>query len=216
MQEGVIKFQLDYTWDAAVAETAVPHLPALEKWRAFCVANGLIGQDPARYEGYGFGNISQRVVWGKGGDELRPFLISGTQTGHLAHLSAEHYALVTGCYPTENRVVARGAVKPSSESMTHGVIYTLDTAVRGVIHVHSPHLWQAAERLALPMTAADVPYGTPDMAQEVARLFAQTDVHQRGIFGMAGHEDGIVAFGRDLDEAGKRIREELLALTNAQ
>ncbi len=203
MQEGVIKFQLDYTWDAAVAETAAPYLPALEKWRAFCVAHGLIGQDPARYAGYGFGNISQQIVLEEGGGgELRPFLISGTQTGHLAHLSAEHYALVTGCYPTENRVVARGMVKPSSESMTHGVIYALDTAVRGVIHVHSPHLWQAAERLALPMTAADVPYGTPAMAEEVARLFAQTDVRQRGIFGMAGHEDGIVAFGRDLDEAG--------------
>ncbi|MBK8432646.1 MAG: hypothetical protein IPL28_15730 [Chloroflexi bacterium] len=52
-----------------MAETAAPYLPALEKWRAFCVAHGLIGQDPTRYAGYGFGNISQQIVLeeGRGG-----------------------------------------------------------------------------------------------------------------------------------------------------
>ncbi|MEM7802483.1 MAG: hypothetical protein AAF633_25035, partial [Chloroflexota bacterium] len=56
------------------------------------------------------------------------FLISGTQTGHVEKLDFSQYALVTDCYPKENRVVARGACKPSSESMTHGVVYLLDAS----------------------------------------------------------------------------------------
>jgi len=39
------------------------------------------------------------------------------------------------------------------------------------------------------------------MAYEVTRLFKVTDVRRRKILVMAGHEEGIVAFGRDLEEA---------------
>jgi hypothetical protein len=46
-----------------------------------------------------------------------------------------------------------------------------------------------------------VPYGTPEMAREVQRLFRETDVRNWNIFAMAGHGDGIVAFGRDFREA---------------
>ncbi len=49
--------------------------------------------------------------------------------------------------------------------------------------------------------AAEVPYGTPEMAREVQRLFRETDVRARRIFAMAGHKDGIVAFGQDFREA---------------
>ena len=55
------------------------------------------------------------------------------------------------------------------------------------------------------MTRADVAYGTPEMADEVRRLFCETDVRQLRIFGMAGHEDGIVTFGRTADEAGSAM-----------
>ena len=205
MQEGVIKFQMDYTAVPHSLPHDAPYWLALGRWRTYCLQHGLIGQDPQRYEGYGFGNISQRVVWaGEAGEvSLRPFVISGTQTGHLPHLLPSDYALVTACYPAENRVVARGTSKPSSESMTHGMVYALQPTAQAVIHVHAPTLWHAAERLGIPHTAADVPYGTPAMAAEVARLFAQTAVAQQGIFSMAGHEDGLVVFGRDLDEAGE-------------
>jgi hypothetical protein len=52
-----------------------------------------------------------------------------------------------------------------------------------------------------PSSSEAVEYGTPKMACEVARLFKVTDVQSRKIFVMAGHEGGIVAFGRDLEEA---------------
>jgi hypothetical protein len=39
------------------------------------------------------------------------------------------------------------------------------------------------------------------MAHEIMRLFTVGDVRSRRIFVMAGHEGGIVTFGKDLHEA---------------
>jgi len=39
------------------------------------------------------------------------------------------------------------------------------------------------------------------MAYEIMRLFKMSDVRSRKIFAMAGHEAGIVTFGKDLQEA---------------
>jgi hypothetical protein len=46
-----------------------------------------------------------------------------------------------------------------------------------------------------------VVYGTPEMASEIMRLFTVSDVRSRQILVMAGHEGGIVAFGKNLDDA---------------
>lgn len=200
-QEGVIKYALEFTLTSPL-ENQLIH--ALNAWRHICKLTGLIGQDLDRYEGYGFGNISARV-W----PNEAPFLISGSQTGHLETLTAAHYALVEQCYPAENRVVARGPLRPSSESMTHGTIYRQAPTVQAVIHAHSPHIWRRAERLSLPQTAATVPYGSPEMSEEVARLFAESSLSERQIFSMKGHEDGIVAFGPSLDAAGQILIQTL-------
>lgn len=197
-QEGVIKFQLRFTeGHAPKAEQTIQ----LSAWRKLCYLTKLIGQEPERYEGYGFGNISERIGRGEEAHQ-RPFLISGTQTGFLESLEPHHYAFVRECYPEKNLVIADGPLKPSSESMTHGTLYALDERIRFVIHVHSPDLWQNAPVLNIPTTAADVPYGTPAMGAEVARLFAETDVREQGIFSMGGHEDGIVTFGETAEAAG--------------
>ena len=39
------------------------------------------------------------------------------------------------------------------------------------------------------------------MAYEMMRLFSVTDVRSRKALAMAGHEGGVVTFGRDLEEA---------------
>jgi L-ribulose-5-phosphate 4-epimerase len=205
-QEGVIKFQLDYTPTSPLDASL---LTELMHWRDLLFEHQLIGQDPTRYGGYGFGNISARLPSLETTADQRIFAISGTQTGNLPHLGAEHYALVEACYPAENRIVASGPIRPSSESMTHGVLYELDADLRFVMHAHSPEIWLAASRLGLPITQADIPYGTPEMAQEVHRLFTATDCRQRGIFSMGGHEDGIVSFGPTADSAGTTLLDAL-------
>ncbi len=111
--------------------------------------------------------------------------------------------------PQTNRVTAKGPVKPSSESLTHGMIYDLDTGIHAILHVHSPHVWQQASALNIPVTDAAVAYGTPEMALEAGRLFRETDVLHKGIFSMGGHEDGIVSFGTTPGEAGSILLQAL-------
>ena len=135
----------------------------------------------------------------------RPFVISGTQTGALAELAAEHYAVVRSCDPQRNRVVAAGPLRPSSEALTHGALYALDPALRCVLHVHSPLLWRHAVHLELPLTDPAAAYGTPAMAAEVARLYAEPAVRAGGIFAMGGHEDGLVAFGAGAEAAATAL-----------
>ena len=40
------------------------------------------------------------------------------------------------------------------------------------------------------------------------RLFRMTDVHSRKTFVMAGHQGGIITFGRDLEEAFAVLMDE--------
>ena len=183
--EGVIQFDLQWQQTGVINAD----LTALNAWRDILWKLGLIGQDPDRYHGADFGNVSQR----QGSSEQ--FIISGSQTGHMAQIHERHYALITDFDPAANRVVAEGPIRPSSESMTHGVIYRLDTTANCVLHVHSPDIWNAASELSLPMTRAEANYGTPEMTEEVRRLLSETDVRERNIFAMGGHQDGVIAFG---------------------
>lgn len=209
MEEGIIKFDLQYTEaDPPSART----LAELNAWRRILWQLALIGQDPDRYGGYGFGNVSQRIPPLDAPTGKRQFVISGTQTGGLETLGAAHYSRIERYDPQANRVVTEGPVRPSSESLTHGMLYDLDTNIHAILHVHSPHIWQQASALDIPVTDAAVTYGTPEMAQEAGRLFRETDVLHKGIFSMGGHEDGIIAFGTTPGEAGSIL---LLALAKS-
>jgi hypothetical protein len=193
-EEGVIKFELRYTRAPPVTYEGIRELNA---WRRILWKLGLIGQDPARYGGLGYGNVSMRLAAAQG-----VFVISGTQTGQLPELDAAHYTLVRRCDPTRNLIVATGPVRPSSESLTHCMLYLLDEAIRYVFHVHSPVIWRRSEMLDIPMTRADIGYGTPGMAQEVARLYRDPQVRDGRILSMGGHRDGVVTYGRTAEEAG--------------
>jgi len=39
------------------------------------------------------------------------------------------------------------------------------------------------------------------MAKELERLFAETDVYERGILSMGGHENGLISFGTTAQKA---------------
>jgi ribulose-5-phosphate 4-epimerase/fuculose-1-phosphate aldolase len=198
-EEGVIRFDLEFT---AASPVTIPALDELNAWRHLLRQLGLIGQDPSRYGGYGFGNISRRLPPFDAPENHRPFIISGSQTAHLTELSAAGFATVSDYDAGRNRVVASGPVKPSSESLTHGSVYNVNNDIRFIFHVHSQSIWRCASILNLPSTDASVPYGTPAMAREVERLFDAVDHIETGVFVMGGHEDGVIAFGRSADEAG--------------
>ena len=192
--EGVIKFRLEHT-DAPLPDGF--ETTSLRHWFGICRALDLIGQHPHKYLGAAYGNISQRLKQG--------FLVTGTQTGGKAALDETDITWVKSFDIASNRVVSQGPIRPSSESLTHGQLYALDPSVHFVIHVHSAMIWQQAGLLGLPMTAVDAAYGTPEMAGEVEHLMQREGVRRQGIFGMGGHEDGIVVFGHTPDQAGQRL-----------
>ncbi len=199
--EGVIKFKLCHLFDS-------PHrydlLAELIAWRRILFQLQLIGEDPMRYDGYGFGNISQRVP-PFDDPSCRPFIITGTQTGSCRSLGPEHFSTVTGCVPEQNRVTSTGPIKPSSEAMTHATLYEVDSELRVVMHVHSPHIWSAATRLGLPATSATAAYGTTAMTDAVREVMNQALTRELSLFVMGGHEDGVVSFGRTAEQAGHAL-----------
>tara|TARA_R110001592_G_scaffold66617_4_gene204630 strand:- start:6666 stop:7373 length:708 start_codon:yes stop_codon:yes gene_type:complete len=202
-QEGVIKYQLQFKEQALSENLLIDKLSdnnsleallnELNLSRNILKERGLIGQDPCRYGGDGFGNISVRI-------HGRNFLISGSQTGHIETLSLGDVALVDGFNIETNFLAAYGLTKPSSESMTHGVCFQAFADIGAVVHVHSPDIWQAIDSLNLPFTDHAIPYGTPRMAQAVNDILLANHHYSRStIFAMKGHEDGIVVVGENLN-----------------
>jgi len=122
----------------------------------------------------------------------------GTGTGGLSSLGLQDYAKAVAWDFERNWLRCEGSAIASAESLTHAAVYSMDAEVRVIMHGHDHVLWRGLLEQG-SATAPDVPYGTPEMAREVQRLFRATDV--RGIFAMAGHEDGIVASGEDFPRA---------------
>lgn len=193
--EGVIKYRLDFTPGSALPAAQLAELIA---WQRILHRLGLVGRDPARYGGLAYGNLSRRLP--EGG-----FAISASQTGDREQPTPEDYAHVIGWDCTQNRVVASGPAKPSSESLTHAALYDADPAIGCVLHLHAPDIWQQRVQLGLPGTASEVPYGTPEMAAEVGRLYREQGFAGHGALAMGGHLDGILAFGEDPDQAGSAL-----------
>jgi ribulose-5-phosphate 4-epimerase/fuculose-1-phosphate aldolase len=204
-EEGVIKFQAEHRHERLDPVRYVGLVRELSAWRRIFLLLGLVGQDDARYSGAGFGNLSARVEAGASRAGRRAMLITGTQTGALPELELTHFCLVDSYDAACNRVVSRGEVMPSSEAMTHGAIYDLSEQIRFVFHAHAPAIWERAHKLGIPTTAADVPYGTPAMAFEVMRLYSESDLATLRVLAMAGHLDGIIAFGESAAHAGSAM-----------
>lgn len=200
-QEGVIKYRLFHR-DGELPQCC--EIAAIDGWRWLLFKLELIGQNPAKYEGLGYGNLSRRLAPGQ-----PAFLISGTQTGHFEHLNRRHFTLVEDAEPMLNQLHSFGPIQPSSEALTHAGVYRCLPQVNAVIHVHSPLLWQHCASLGLPCTASEIAYGTVEMAMAVENLLQTRHVIETGVFGMLGHQDGIVSFGDDLASAVQRLLTQL-------
>lgn len=192
IEEGYTKYKQHFTEQALSNYTKVLHDLSESRRRMYDL--GLIG---AYENGIGFGNISAKLD-GQG------FIISATQTGEIPNLGKDDFSKVYKYDIASNEIWSEGKKRASSESLTHAAVYELDSSIRAVIHIHSLQLWKKHIR-KLPTTSADVTYGTPEMANEVFRLYKSTDLEVIKIFVMGGHEEGIVAFGKSLTEAEKLI-----------
>lgn len=181
-----------FTYQRGCAEIALfAQLPELNAFRRKLRDLQLIGVDS---NGIGFGNLSVR----NGG--TGNFYITGSATAGLTDLRLADCVRVVAYDLEKNWLQYEGSAIPSSESLTHAAIYESDPSASAVIHCHDSLLWRTLLNCG-PATSDAVAYGTPEMAYEIMRLFRVSDVRSRQIFVMAGHEGGIVAFGKNLEEA---------------
>jgi L-ribulose-5-phosphate 4-epimerase len=183
VDEGYIKFDCVFTPGLPPSATLLTELDAT---RQKMFELGLVGHDEK--DDVDYGNISVR------GPEPSQIIITGTQTGHLPQLAPEHYALVTMTDIDANRVGCTGAIKASSETLTHAAIYRLDPSIGAVVHVHSLALWERLMNV-VPTTRPDVAYGTPAMAREFARLYRESNLPEKRLAVMGGHPAGLISFG---------------------
>ena len=166
-------------------------LVELNAFRRKLLEQHLMGVDS---NGVGFGNLSVRD------GSTMSFYITGSATGGLPELTPTDCVRVVAYDFATNCLCYEGTAIPSSESLTHAAIYESVPTISAVIHCHDSVLWPT--RLdRVPTTSKAIAYGTPEMAYEIMRLFKVTDARSRKIFVMAGHEGGIVSFGKNFAEA---------------
>jgi L-ribulose-5-phosphate 4-epimerase len=194
-ETGSIKFNCNWIEADPVDEKAIIEI---NRWRNILFIHKLIGVYP---NVIGYGNISIRLT-------EKEFLISGTSTGHLETLTNQHYSKVTSYNFVENSLTCEGPVKASAESLTHAAIYEMDPGVQAIIHIHNKKMWDDLLD-KVPTTSSDVEYGTPEMALEIKRLSKTTNLIEQKILVMTGHEEGVISFGKDLEEAGELIMRHL-------
>jgi len=191
-ETGSIKFTCDRV---AVELSRFAGFDELNKYRRKLLRLGTIGVDR---NGVGFGNLSVR------NGATSHFYITGSGTGKLPELTPADCARVVAYHFASNWLQCEGLTAASSESLTHAAVYESDPTTCAVIHCHDMKLWTALLH-KVPTTPEKVEYGTPEMAYAVRGLFDNTDVLKKKIFLLAGHEGGVVAFGRDLRSAFSQL-----------
>lgn len=195
MDEGYIKFNCNWVKAKPISKNKILEIST---WRNMLHKLGLIG---AYNDGVGYGNISIRSI-------NQSFLITGSATGGLNKLTENHYTMVNEYDLMQNNLTCTGPIKASSESLSHAVIYECSPGTNAVIHIHNIEMWKKYIH-KVPTTKKNILYGTPEMANEIKRLFKETNVELKKIIVMGGHKEGIITFGKTLGEAGEILLEKL-------
>ena len=113
-------------------------------------------------------------------------------------LTPRHFVQVTKCNIDTKKVFAEGDFKPSSETLTHYLIYRDRKDVNAIVHVHDPLVLENAKELKVKMTPKEHPYGTVELAHDIEKTL-------RGEKFIAVRGHGVIAVGKSLWEAAKII-----------
>jgi ribulose-5-phosphate 4-epimerase/fuculose-1-phosphate aldolase len=195
MGEGYIKFNCLLREE--ISSLSDENFLLLNKWRDKLYQLGLIGCYPGDI---GYGNISIRSGTG--------FIITGSATGCKEELTKNDYVRVDQYDFLNNKIYCSGKIRASAESLTHAAVYEASFETMAVIHIHSLDLWERYEGI-MPTTPGAAEYGTPEIALAVRSLCLDDKIKGNEVIIMGGHKEGIIAFGNDLDAAGKKVLEML-------
>ena len=117
---------------------------------------------------------------------------------HKGKLTPMNFVQVLSVNTDTKTVEAEGGMEPSSETMMHHLIYRDRADANAIVHVHDKLVSGCAEQLGLTVTKNEHPYGTPELAHEVAKSLG----HRQYVV-IKGH--GVLSFGKSLWEAGRII-----------
>lgn len=138
------------------------------------------------------GNLSFRTRDG--------FVITATRTRLKSGLDWDRLVEVVRVNWLDYEMHYLGEHPPSSDSFLHERIYRARIDVEAVFHGHDPAVLAAADRLGVPVSAREIPFGTREDAEETAR-----ELRGHGYLVRKGH--GFLSVGATLDEAGERALE---------
>ena len=186
MIDGIIKYSIEHQRQDTPLFSGYDEL---ERLRTRLFTLGLIGEK----DGIGYGNLSMRD------NNSKSFFITATQTGRKHTLSHEYYTYISDYDFSTFKVISQGTHKPSSEALSHAMIYAIDNRITTVIHIHSLALWKFMKAKNYLFTTAE--YGTAEMVEEIVGLYDNLDPLLNNTFVMRGHEEGIITFGRSVEEA---------------
>ncbi len=187
--EGVIKFDFYCGDKSAIIPDAL--FDKINPVRNKLAETGLIGQYPG---GLSYGNISIR------NENPGHFYITASGTGKTKKTGKKHYVKIISCDIEKNFCKYGGQGLPSSETLTHYIIYKLFSDAEAVIHVHSNELWGYLKD-KVPSTSKSAGYGTVEMVKEITELYEKGELQKDKLLVMEGHEGGIISFGSNILEA---------------
>ncbi|MBN1971781.1 MAG: class II aldolase/adducin family protein [Candidatus Delongbacteria bacterium] len=138
-------------------------------------------------DGLGYGNVSFR--------ENDCFYITASQTGHLNSLEPENIVKILKTDPIDMLIEYSGNSKPSSESVSHYMIYNSNPKIDLIVHFHNFELW---EKLSHDKTIISVTgeYGSKELAENLSKAVMAKN---SGVIYMKDHEEGVIIFGSKSD-----------------
>lgn len=187
VDEGYIKFSLSMS-DGDIPKNK--NWNNLNRARNKLHSFNLIGVYP---NGIGFGNVSIR-------HQGKEFIITGSATGGKQNLSTLDYCLVRSFDLKRNQVEAVGRTKASSESMTHGAIYSANEEIRSVIHFHQKRIFDSLLNNGAPKTEKSIQYGTPQMGLAMREIVKKSSL-SNGFLVTEGHDEGVFVYASSIEVA---------------
>jgi ribulose-5-phosphate 4-epimerase/fuculose-1-phosphate aldolase len=165
-----------------------PRLKELKHWCSLFHQHDLA----PLYEHGSFGNLSFRIR-----PDANEFYITATGLKLKEDLSNDHFVKVTAVDLDKQLIESEGSLAPSSESMLHYAIYNERSDINAIFHGHSPVILNQGEKLKLPTTSREEPYGSLDLVKRVLEIMGR-----HNFIIMKNH--GFLSLGKTMEEAGKQ------------
>jgi len=123
------------------------------------------------------------------------FIITSSRA-NPENLKEEDLTEVVGADISTKQLFVNGVKEPSSESFIHHEIYQRKHDINAVFHGHDNLVLKHNDKLNLPITAKEQPYGTVELMWEVVKILKDHNY-------LLIKNHGFIALGTTMDAAGK-------------